>query len=81
MRLMMTSVPLLNNLPSMIMVWKKVPPIKTRMPLLAITSQIPNLQDVTHPCRKKKVDFEILKEKNQDLESILASTSQSHPEF
>ncbi len=77
----MTSVPLLNNLPSLIMVWKKVPSIKTRMLLLAITSQTPNLQDVTHPCRKKKVVFEMLKEKNQNLEPKLASTSQSHPEF
>ena len=62
----MTTVPLFNNLPRLIMVWKKVPSIKTRMPLFAIISQTPNLQDVTHPCRKKKVDFEMLKEKNQN---------------
>ncbi len=40
------------------------------MPLLAIISQTPNFQEVTHPCRKKRVDFEMLKEKNQNLEPI-----------
>ena len=53
MKLMMISVSLLNNLPSLhIMVWKKISSMKTKMPLQAMRNQTTNFQDASHPWRR-----------------------------